>query len=165
MEVLDIVKRITNIKIYKLNFEKRLCAFVFARGGSKGLPKKNILKINDIPLVAHGILQSKKIDEIERIFVSSDSEEIGKIAIAYGAEWIKRPLDLASDSASEWLAWQHAIKYVQENYGQFDSFLSLPATAPLRALKDIKKALNTLKNDIDIVVSMTKSKGVPGLIW
>ena len=80
-------------------------AFVFARGGSKGLPKKNILKINNIPLVAYGIIHAKKIKGIKSVFVSSDCPEIGEIAKEYGAEWIIRPPELASDTSSEWIAW------------------------------------------------------------
>jgi N-acylneuraminate cytidylyltransferase len=136
-------------------------AFVFARGGSKGLPKKNILKINNIPLVAYGIIHAKKIKEIKSVFVSSDCPEIGKIAKEYGAEWIKRPPELASDTSSEWLAWQHAIRYVIKKKGKFNCFLSLPATSPLRSIEDIEKGLAALKNNVDLVVSMVRSKRSP----
>ena len=144
-----------------LILEKSIYAFVFARGGSKGLPGKNKLKIKNIPLLAHGINQAKQIKEIKGIFVSSECSDIGGIAVSYGAEWIKRPPELATDFSPEWLSWQHAINYVKNKKGSFKYFLSLPATAPLRSIEDIKKALNNLKEDVDIIVSMTKSKRSP----
>ncbi len=140
---------------------KSTYAFVFARGGSKALLKKNLLKINNIPLFVYGILQAKQIKGIKGIFVSSDCPEIGKIAQENGAQWIVRPKELSTDTSPEWLAWRHAIKYVIKKEGKFNCFLSLPATAPLRSLIDIKKGLQALKNNVDIVVSMTKSKRSP----
>ena len=68
--------------------------FVFARGGSKGLPGKNLLPINGVPLIGHSIEMAKKINQIKRIFVSTDSEEIAEVGKLLGAEVIERP-DLA----------------------------------------------------------------------
>ena len=118
--------------------QKTFC-FIFARGGSKGIPKKNILPIAGLPLLVHSINLAKRLKEVDRIFVSTDCEEISEIAYDQNVEVIKRPLDLAQDDSSEWLAWQHAIKYVESFEEQFDRFLSLPATSPLR----IKKILLT----------------------
>ena len=72
-----------------------------------------------------------------------------------------RPPELASDTSSEWLAWQHAIRYVIKKEGNFNCFLSLPATSPLRNIEDIEKGLSALKNNVDLVVSMVKSKRSP----
>ena len=132
-------------------------AFVFARGGSKGLPDKNILPIGGIPLLAHGIQLALSINEIENIFVSTDSLKIASIAREYGATVIDRPYELSSDTAPEWLAWQHAIDFVQTKYGHFDRFLSLPATAPLRHTEDVQKCLNALITGVDMVITMTSS--------
>lgn len=139
----------------------RTNAFVFARGGSKGLPKKNILKLGDKPLIAHSIELAKNINEIENVYVSTDSKEIANIAKNYGARIIKRPENLASDQSPEWLAWIHAVKYVNENYGAFDKFLSLPATSPLRNSNDVIKCLNSLAGNIDMVLTMTNAKRNP----
>ena len=136
---------------------KETCAFVFARGGSKGLPRKNILPIGGSPMLAHGIQIAKEIEQIDCVYVSTDCDEISAIARSYGADVIPRPSNLASDSSPEWLAWQHAVKYVTENFGAFECFLSLPATAPLRNSKDIVKCLNALQEGVDMVVTITPS--------
>ena len=136
-------------------------AFIFARGGSKGIPNKNLLQLNGIPLVAHSILLAKRLDEVERVYVSTDSEEIGNVAVKHGAEVIRRPHELATDNAPEWLAWKHAIKKSTNQDGYFDVFLSLPPTAPLRKCCDIKNCLTALKKPWDIVITATNARRNP----
>jgi CMP-N-acetylneuraminic acid synthetase len=136
-------------------------AFVFARGGSKGLPRKNVLPIGGMPMLAHGIKTARSLQEIDRIYVSTDCEEIASIAKQYGAEVINRPSELASDTASEWLAWQHAINAVVKSVGSFDRFVSLPATAPLRKPEDVRNCLNALQAGIDMVITMTPAHRSP----
>ncbi len=136
-------------------------AFVFARGGSKGLPRKNVLQIAGMPLLAHGIEIARNLKEVDNIYVSTDCEEIASIALQYGAEVIDRPSELASDTASEWLAWQHAIRFVIQNNKSFDRFLSLPATAPMRTTEDVQKCLSSLSEDVDFVITMTPSHRSP----
>ena len=140
--------------------QKTFC-FIFARGGSKGIPKKNILPINGLPLLVHSINLAKRLKEVDRIFVSTDCEEISEIAYAHKVEVIKRPLNLAQDDSSEWLSWQHAIKYVESLDEKFDRFLSLPTTSPLRIKEDIERCLEALKKDVDLVLTMAKSKRSP----
>ena len=137
------------------------CAFVFARGGSKGLPKKNVLPIGGLPMLAHGIRLALDLKEVDRIYVSTDCEEISAVAQLYGAEIIERPPSLASDNTPEWLAWQHAVSYVTQKFGPFDRFLSLPATAPLRSSDDVTKCLDALQDGIDMVITMTPSHRSP----
>ena len=141
--------------------KQKTCVFIFARGGSKGLPRKNVLPIGGIPLIVHSIHTAKALSDIEGIFVSTDCQEIASIATAAGAEIINRPKELASDTASEWLAWQHAIRWVQAKYGDFDCFLSLPPTAPCRCVSDVKRCLNALNPDVDLVLTMTPSHRNP----
>ena len=114
----------------------RTYCFIFARGGSKGLPNKNIIDFGGLPLIVHSINIAKEISLIDKIIVSSDSDEILSISENHGAQTIKRPKDLASDEASEWLAWRHAVNVIKEKEN-FDLFLSLPPTAPLRSKEDI----------------------------
>lgn len=112
-------------------------------------------------MLAHGIQLALSINEIENIFVSTDSSRIASVAREYGATVIDRPHELASDTAPEWLAWQHAIDFVQREFGSFDRFLSLPATAPLRQSEDVEKCLNALQAGVDIVVTMTSAYRSP----
>jgi len=120
-------------------------AFVFARSGSKGLPKKNILPLNGIPLFAHSIKTAIEIDSVSKIFVSTESEVICSLAKSFGAIPIKRPKSLALDSTPEYICWQHAITQVKSIYGEFDRFLSLPPTSPLRRTSDVVRALDALR--------------------
>jgi len=136
-------------------------AFIFARGGSKGLPKKNILPIGGLPMLAHGIKLACELPQIDRVFISTDCSEISSIGRSYGAQVIHRPRDLASDNSPEWLAWQHAITGVTQNFGSFNRFLSLPATAPLRSAEDVIKCLNALQDGVDMVVTITPSLRSP----
>ena len=89
-------------------------AFIFARGGSKGLPGKNIKPLCGKPLLHYAIDVAKQVPEISKVFVSTDCDDIANCARDAGAEVINRPAELASDTAPEWAAWQHAIRYVQQ---------------------------------------------------
>ncbi len=136
-------------------------AFIFARGGSKGLPGKNILDLNGKPLLAYSIQLAQDIDNISRIFVSTDDKAIADIGVEYGAEIINRPTDLAQDDTPEWLAWKHAIDYLESKGECFDCFVSLPTTSPLRNKTDVEKCLNLLDEHTDIVVTMTNTSRSP----
>ena len=137
-------------------------AFIFARGGSKGLPGKNIKLLNDIPLIAHSINIAKKMNEIDEVIVSTDDEGIAEVAIEYGANVpFLRPEALAEDDSSEFLAWKHAVEWVIENQGKFSVFISLPPTAPLRNQSDIKKCLSALSGDTDMVLTCKNAERSP----
>jgi N-acylneuraminate cytidylyltransferase len=136
-------------------------AFVFARGGSKGLPRKNLLPIAGLPLVAHSIRLALSLKEIDEIFVSTEDGEIAAVAREYGARVIERPAELATDTAPEWLAWRHAVAWVEEVVGPFERFLSLPATAPLRSEDDVRRCLAALTNSTDLVLTMSMARRNP----
>ncbi len=139
---------------------KTFC-YIFARGGSKGLPGKNIKKLLNKPLISYSIKIAKSINEIDKCFVSTDCEEIAKISESNGAIVIKRPKELSQDNSPEWKAWEHAINWTYERYGTFTKFLSLPATAPLRSKNDVVKCLNALKSDRDVIITMTEASRNP----
>lgn len=139
----------------------RTFAFIFARGGSKGLPGKNIRHLGGLPLLAHGIRLAQAMDRVERVFVSTDDAQIAAVASQFGAEVIERPAALASDNAAEWMAWQHAINHVREQGLDFDVFLSLPATSPLRNAQDVGNCLDALQADVDVVITVTPSARSP----
>ena len=139
----------------------RTFAFVFARGGSKGIPRKNLQLLAGKPLLAWSIEMGQSLAEVERVFVSTEDPEITETAISFGAEVITRPAELAQDTSPEWLAWQHAIKVVEEKFGRFERFLSLPATAPLRSQQDVERCLNRLDKETDVVITMTPATRSP----
>mgnify|MGYP001229898830 CR=1 FL=1 len=141
--------------------QKNIRVFIFARGGSKGIHKKNIQKIANIPLVGHSILTAYKLKNIEKIYVSTDCCEIADISRKYGAEIIMRPEPLATDNAPELMAWKHAIKESINKDGDFNVFVSLPPTSPLRNTNDVLTCISSLKNEVDIVLTMTRSKRNP----
>jgi len=139
-------------------------AFIFARGGSKGLPGKNIRSFRGKPLIAWSIEQALAVGRIKRVIVSTDSEEIATVARDYGAEIpFMRPAELARDDSPEWLAWRHALTHLKETAGQYpDVFVSVPATAPLRKVDDIERCLNEYdKGDADIVITVTDAHRSP----
>ena len=140
----------------------RNIAFIFARGGSKGLPRKNIKQLLGKPLIVYSIEKAFECHEIDAVFVSTDDAEISKIARACGAQIINRPSHLASDNSPEWLSWQHAIKYTQDRIGKFDNFVSLPATSPLRSVDDIEKAIaERIATDTDACLGISASHHSP----
>jgi len=136
-------------------------AFIFARGGSKGVPGKNIRDLGGKPLLAHSIIMAQNIDEISRVFVSTDDQDIADIGVKYGAEIIERPSELAQDNSPEWLAWLHAVMWLESKDIFFDYFVSLPTTSPLRNKTDVVNCINLLDKQTDVVVTMSNSSRSP----
>lgn len=133
-------------------------AFIFARGGSKGLPGKNIRLLGGKPLIAWSIEHALAVKRIERVIVSTDSEEIAAVAREYGVEVpFIRPAELARDDSPEWLAWRHALKYLLDRDGALpEVMVSVPTTGPLRLPLDIENCLDEYeKGDTDIVITVT----------
>ncbi|MEI8293307.1 MAG: acylneuraminate cytidylyltransferase family protein [bacterium] len=142
----------------------KVIAFVFARGGSKGIIKKNLQILDGKPLIAHSIECAHSIDRIDRVIVSTEDQEIAEVARSYGAEVpFMRPMHLALDSSAEYLAWKHAIQEVFARSGKFDIMLSLPATSPLRSVEDVTKCLNESINfpEADAVITVQKASRSP----
>ena len=139
-------------------------AFIFARGGSKGLPGKNIRPLGGKPLIAWSIEHALGVDRIERVMVSTDSEEIAAVARLYGAEVpFIRPAELAHDDSPEWLAWRHALNYLLKTTGTLpEVMVSVPTTAPLRLALDIENCLDEYeKGDADMVITVTEAHRSP----
>ncbi|MDE4907291.1 acylneuraminate cytidylyltransferase family protein [Methanogenium marinum] len=141
-----------------------IVGFIFARGGSKGVPRKNIRLLSGKPLIAYAIQAAQSSNLIERVIVSTDDKEILQISNQYGAETpFIRPLELAKDNSPELLAWKHAINMINiETDKKIDVFVSIPSTAPLRHVEDIDNCINLLLNsDADIVISVKKADRNP----
>ncbi|RXZ33735.1 acylneuraminate cytidylyltransferase family protein [Oxalobacteraceae bacterium CAVE-383] len=146
------------------NIEQRTIAFIFARGGSKGLPGKNIKLLGGKPLIAHSIELALSCPFIETVIVSTDDQGIADVSRKYGAEVpFMRPSELATDTAPEWLAWRHAIEWTFREKGPFDYFVSLPATSPFRIADDVESCLRTLQTspDADIVITVKDADRSP----
>jgi N-acylneuraminate cytidylyltransferase len=142
-----------------------IVGFIFARGGSKGVPCKNISLLAGKPLIAYAIEKALASALIDRVIVSTDDTEIADVSLKYGAEVpFIRPQELASDDAPEWLAWQHAIRSIRSAKGEpkMDVFVSIPPTAPLRAVEDIDNCIQMLiESDADIVITVKPAERNP----
>ena len=133
-------------------------AFIFARGGSKGIKNKNILKFDDKPLIAHTIESAIMSQLFDDVVVSTDDDQIAEISTSYGASVpFIRPAKLASDNSNELLSWKHAI----QNYeNEISRFISLPCTSPLRNFSTIKKMLDKY-TECDLLLGVTRSNHIP----
>ena len=142
-----------------------IVGFIFARGGSQGVPGKNIRYLAGKPLIAYAIETAFQSKFIDRVVVSTDDEKIARVAQDSGAEVpFIRPKELAQNNSPEWLAWQHAIRTLkeQDKNRDLDVFVSIPPTAPLRTVKDIDNAIQTfLTSDADIVITVKKASCHP----
>ena len=125
---------------------KRLCT-ICARGGSKGVKGKNLRHLLGKPLIAHSIIQARESEMFDAIAVSSDSEDILKIAKEWGADhMVIRPPEWATDTAPKVPAIRHCMKEVESRMGiTFDTVMDLDATAPLRIIEDIRNSINLLE--------------------
>ena len=142
----------------------KVTALIFARGGSKGLPGKNIRLLGGKPLIAWSIDHALAVKRIARVIVSTDSCEIAAVAREYGAEVpFIRPPELARDDSPEWLAWQHALNYLLDKDGALpDAIVSVPTTAPLRLPLDIENCLdNYERGGADVVITVTDAHRSP----
>lgn len=130
-----------------------------ARGGSKGLPGKNIKMLCGKPLIAYSIDVARAFADDKNICVSTDSEEIKQVVEQYGLKVpFLRPDYLATDTATSDDVLIHAVNYYREQYGRtFKKLLLLQPTSPLRTKEDVEGAIRLYRDDIDMVVSVMKS--------
>lgn len=141
-------------------------AYVFARGGSKGVPGKNIRPVAGLPLIAHAIRCALACRHVDSVIVSTDDERIAETARRYGAQVpFLRPAALAADTSPEWLAWRHALQMAgcTPGYAPFNVFLSVPATAPLRLPEDLDACVELLLagEDTDMVITVRQAERHP----
>lgn len=138
-------------------------ALICARGGSKGLPKKNLCNLGDRSLLGHAISVATETKSVNRVLVSTDSEEIAKEAQSWGAEVpFLRDAELASDTASEWSVWQNMAAWLKLENHKTSGMVILSPTAPLRAVEDVENAILLFnKTRCDGVISVTESHRNP----
>lgn len=126
--------------------KKEILALIPARGGSKGLPGKNIRLLNGIPLIAYTILEAKKSKYITRVIVATDSKEIAEVAREYGAETpFVRPSKISGDTSHAFEVYKYSAKWLLENEGyKADIQCNLLPTTPLRNSEDIDKCMELM---------------------
>lgn len=122
---------------------KNILAIIPARGGSKGLPRKNIINVAGKPLISWTIKASIESKYITKTIVSSDDDEILEISKKYGAETIKRPVELALDTSPSEVVIEHTLKKL-DKAPSFDLIVLLQPTSPLRNSDDIDMALENM---------------------
>ena len=134
-----------------------MIAVIPARGGSKGIPKKNIMPICDKPLLAWSILHAKNATQIESVWVTSDDLEILDVAKEYGAETIQRPSHLAGDASSSEAAWIHAIQHMKQQKINPDLIVGMQATSPIRGADDLDLAIfQFMAEELDSLLAATE---------
>ena len=141
-----------------------IVALICARGNSRGIKDKNLLKFKNTTLLGQAIKQSLKSKLINRVIISTDSKKIVKEAKKYNVEIpFLRPSNLAKDNSPELLAWRHAVGFLEkENKKKIDYIVSVPTTSPLRAVSDINRAIMLARRKkLDIVFSITESSKNP----
>jgi|TARA_B100000959_G_scaffold258956_1_gene294217 N-acylneuraminate cytidylyltransferase len=141
-----------------------IVSFIFARGDSREIKRKNLLKFKKTTLLGNSILQSKKSRYIKRIFVSTDSNKIAREAKKNNAEVpFIRPKYLAKAGSPEIYAWRHAINFLNKKLNLYpDYIVSVPTTCPLRRISDIDSCIRkAIKNNLDIVFTITPSSRNP----
>ncbi len=120
----------------------RILAVIPARGGSKGIPRKNLLPLGGKPLIAWSIEQALASTGVTDTVVSTDCEEIAAVASRYGAQVpFLRPADLATDAAATEPVMQHALAQMEHRAGRYDAIMLLQPTSPIRLPTTIDKAV------------------------
>ena len=143
-----------------------LCV-IGARGGSIGLPGKNIRPLLGKPLIAWSIEQARAAPEVDRVVVSTDSPDIAEAARAWGAETpFLRPAELSHSAVGKFQVWQHALDACRQAYGEdYEAFVDLDCTSPLRDTSDISQAIAQFRQSrargVDGVFSVCNARNNP----
>lgn len=147
----------------------RVVALIPARGGSKSIPKKNLAQLSGKPLIAHSIEAARACPLIDRVIVSTDSEEIAAVAKSLGAEVpFLRPANLAEDDTPDFPVFTHCLEWLVENEGVHpEIWVQLRPTSPLRNPSLIERAIQTLERDpeCDSVRAITEPRQNPFKMW
>jgi CMP-N,N'-diacetyllegionaminic acid synthase len=140
--------------------KKNILAIIPARGGSKGVPFKNIADVNGKPLIAYTIEAAKKSALFDKIVVSTDNKKIKKVSEKLGAKVITRPRRLSTDKISTESVMLHVLGWLQDNEGcKPDIIFLLQPTSPLRNAQDIKQAYRKfIYEKLSSLLSVTKNR-------
>lgn len=124
-----------------------ITSIITARGGSKGIPRKNIKLLNGKPVIAYSIEASTSNNLIKNTFVTTEDKEIAEISKKFNAEVIKRPDELAQDNSTSVDVILHALDYLEDKNKLPDLFVLLQPTSPLRSSNDITNAIELFKEN------------------
>ncbi len=142
--------------------KEKIVAIITARGGSKGLPGKNIKDLAGKPLIAYSIEAGLNCPLIDATIVTTDDEEIAAVSKDCGAEIIERPAELATDTASSYDAAAHALETLADQGREFETFALLQPTSPLRTARHLEECLSTfLASDAKSAISVCETAHHP----
>lgn len=150
-------------QVNKLIENKRILAVIPARGGSKGIPRKNIRELNQKPLIAYAIEEAAKSKYIDKLIVSTEDSEIAQVSKQFGADVpFMRPIELAADDTPGIHPILHALNWFHEKGCYFDYIMCLQCTSPFRKAEHIDEAIEKLVNEAaDSIVSVCESEVSP----
>jgi CMP-N,N'-diacetyllegionaminic acid synthase len=138
---------------------KKILAVIPARGGSKRIPKKNIVDLGGKPLLAHTIELAKQVRELDALVVSSDNAEILAVARTYGAEVLKRPKEFARDTTQDEPVLIHALETLEKGGRKFDYVVMLQCTQPFRTVKTVREVIKTgVQGNFDVVSTVVEDR-------
>lgn len=144
-------------------------ALIPARGGSKSIPRKNLLALNGTPLIAYSIAQARASRHITRVVVSTDDREIATVAAAHGAEVpFMRPAELAQDASTDFEVFDHALRWLRDHDRYAcECVVHLRPTGPVRRVELIDRAIETLlaHPDADSLRSVSRPQQTPYKMW
>ena len=133
-----------------------------ARGGSKGIPGKNIKLLGGKPLIYYAIDVARAIVDASHICVSTDDDQIIRVVEQYGLSVpFIRPTELATDTAGSYGVLLHALSFYESKGEHFDAVVLLQVTSPFRTVNHVREALNLYNNDLDMVVSVKETDSNP----
>lgn len=140
----------------------KILVIIPARGGSKGIPHKNIKPLNGKPLIYYAIDCARAICDDADICVSTDDDEIIKVVEDYGLKVpFKRPDELATDTAGTYEVLLHALNYYEQQGKHYDAVMLLQNTSPFRTAEHVKEALKLYTSDVEMVVSVKECAANP----
>lgn len=146
--------------------EPKILFSICARGGSKGLPNKNISDFMGTPLIGVTIMQALKSSYCKDLYISTDSEDIAEVAVKYGAKCLElRPKSLADDHSSKFDVWKNHLNSIEKKLKiSFDYFFDLDCTCPLRPDGDIDNMISSflqLEKKHDGLITVCDSRKNP----
>lgn len=143
--------------------ETTIVAGIFARGGSKGVPGKNLRVVGGQSLIQRAVIQAAQARHVTRVLCSTDSQEIADEAARYGAEvpWL-RPAELAQDTSREWDSWCHMVRFLRDQGDNPMYLMAVPCVAPLRTLEDLNKCTDlAASSSADVIMAVSDAHKNP----